>query len=173
MTLAQRDLDRLNPTTRAVWETLAGLRDGKVMEQFAEVVVDVVNAVIQHHTVNDQGKVGGPTGSVTLTLTISPHENDPEGLVNITDKLASKRPEDRTHPVYVGKGGTVHVRDPRGLDRHKQLTLVDASDVVPSLDPEVPPAAPTTRPEGVASPFTVTADEDDRDEGDGNRQYPD
>lgn len=182
MTLAQQDLDRLDPNTMAVWETLAGLREGQVMTQLADHLMDVVAAVIEHISIDDKGKVTGPTGSVTLNLVVSPSQEDPERLVNFTDKIAWKKPEDRTHPVYVGAQGSVSVRDPRGLYRHSQLALVEPDDIgVPTIPiPDAPetPAAEDRPPAASTSPFTVdTPDQSDDNgadrEGDGNVQYPD
>lgn len=127
-------VDRLDPETQATLETLAALRSGAMVREFAARLIDVVNAVIDMHQVTDNGKVVGPTGSVQLTLTVSPSQEDPKGTVTFVDKIVFKRPEDRAWVVFVGKGGTVHAR-PQDEDRYRQMSLLRSDEVAPSLVP--------------------------------------
>lgn len=152
MTLAQRDLARLDDETRATWETLAALREGRVIREFAHHLIAVTNAVIDMHTMSESGKIGGPTGSVTLTIQVGPSQEDPTGAVVFTDKIQPKRPEDRTTAVYVGRGGVVHVRPPNEM-RNRQMALVNTEDVAPSLATAAEEAPDEDDTDGAPRPY--------------------
>lgn len=111
----RRDIDRLPPAAYETWLMLAGLREGRTLIQFTDSLLEVVNAVVGHATVSDSGKVSGPTGTVTFTVTVAPSETRPDKFVKLSEKLANKVPEDRSHVLFIGRGGTVHTREP--MDR--------------------------------------------------------
>jgi hypothetical protein len=127
-------IERLDLETQATWNTLAALRSGAMAREFAERIIDVVNAVIDMHQVTDNGKVTGPAGTIQLTLTVSPSQENPKETVTFVDKIAYKRPEDRAHTVFVGRGGTVHAR-PQDENRYRQMSLIKNDELAPSLIP--------------------------------------
>jgi len=134
MTCNHPHLDRLDAETQATFNTLAALRSGALAREFTGRIIDVVNAVIDMHVVSDQGKVQGPTGSVTLSLTIAPNQENPKETVTFVDKVTYKRPEDRAETVFVGRGGTVHAR-PADENRYRQMALLSGDQVAPTLVP--------------------------------------
>lgn len=148
-----RDLDRLTPAAYDTVLMLVGLRDGLTMNEFAERLTDVVDGVITETIVNDDtGKVSGPAGTVTFTLRVVPSEIRPDKSVKVVEKLAHNKPEDRSHVLWVGKGRTLHTRDPRA-DRANSLFAVE-------------PVHGTGRVEFTDSSAT-TLDTDGRDDGEG------
>jgi len=107
--IPDRDWDKLTVEARSFICMLAGLREGRTVEEAAERLSTIVDAVITHTTVNDDGKVSGPKGALTLTLTVAP-KDDRGSVITVIEKLVSKYPEDRDHDVYVGKHSTLHTR---------------------------------------------------------------
>jgi hypothetical protein len=103
------DWDKLSVEARSAVCLLAGLREGRVIEEFAERLTTIVDAVIAHTDVSEEGKISGPKGTITLTLTVAPLD-DRGSTITVVDKITSKHPEDRDHPVYVGKRSTLHTR---------------------------------------------------------------
>lgn len=115
MDIHPTDWDRLTPEAQATVAMLVGLREGRTLNEFTEKLTDAVNGVLDHVTVSESGRISGPKGSVTLVLEVGPNEADPNSFVTLSEKMTTKKPEDRSHAMYVGKGGTVHTRNPMGL----------------------------------------------------------
>lgn len=131
--IPDRDWDKLSPEARSFICLLAGLREGRTVEEAAERLSTVVHAVIDAIVVNeDSGKIGGPKGTVTLTLEVAPID-DRGATVMVREKIASKWPEDRSHPVYVGKHSTLHTRQ----DTEGALFAVQVTDGAAEI--EYPP----------------------------------
>jgi hypothetical protein len=107
--IPERDWEKLSPEARSFACLLIGLREGRTIEEIAEKLSVVVHAVLDASVVSDDGKVGGPKGTVALTLEVAPLD-DRGSTVTVREKLAVKYPEDRSHNVYVGKRATLHTR---------------------------------------------------------------
>jgi hypothetical protein len=109
--IPEHDWERLGPEAQSLLCLIAGLREGRFLIEAAEHWGRVSNAVVDHLAENEKGDATGPKGTLTLTLEIAPNKDDVSGnTVAVTDKLVSKRPEDRRHVVYVGRRGTLHTR---------------------------------------------------------------
>lgn len=107
--IPDRDWDKLSPEARSFVCLLAGLREGRTVEEAADRLGTIVSAVIDHSDVSEDGKVTGPKGMLTLTLTVAP-KDDRGSVITVIEKLAAKWPEDRDHDVYVGRHSTLHTR---------------------------------------------------------------
>lgn len=142
------DLDRLTPAAYDTVLMLVGLREGRTMNEFAERLTDVVDGVITEAQVNDDtGKVTGPAGTVTFTLRVVPNETRPDKFVKIVEKLAHNKPEDRSHVLFVGKGSTVHTRDPHTHRAQALFSVEPAGTNVTTIVPNPEVASPFTPPD--------------------------
>ena len=107
-----RDWDRLSADARALLRMLAGLREGRTVSELADRVGQAADAVVDAIEVNDKGKVSGPTGNAVLKLTIRPNPYDATAnTVRIEEEVTGKYPQERYHDVFVGRGGSLHLRD--------------------------------------------------------------
>lgn len=113
MALTERQMDALTPEARHTLDVLGAMREGRTMNELAERLADAVNAVLEHLTVSEKGRVSGPKATVTLVLEVAPNQYNYDATVSVSERVTSKKPEDREHTLYVGKGGTLHVHDPR------------------------------------------------------------
>lgn len=107
--IPERDWDRLSPEARSTLAMLAGLREGRTISELSARLSEAVDGVIEMMTESDQGKVSGPAATVTLTLRVSPQDKRGD-IVMVSEEVKARVPQDRSHPLYVGKGSTLHTR---------------------------------------------------------------
>lgn len=138
MALTDRQRDLLTPGGQTALDMLAGLREGRTINEVAERLEQVVNAVIEHVVIDDKGKVSGPKGKVTLVLEVAPNEWNHDGTVNVSEKVTSAYPEDRSHVMYVGRGGTLHTHTPPGTGLFAIHTTTDGKAEAVIHEPETP-----------------------------------
>lgn len=121
------DWGKLTPEAQILAATLVGLRSGRTLNEAAERLGVVVEHVRDTIEVDDNGKVSGKKGTVTLTLEVAPNLDNWHGeVLTVSEKLAHRYPEDRSHPLYVGKRGTLHLRQ----DTTDMLFSVEGGKVV-------------------------------------------
>jgi hypothetical protein len=111
--LTERQQERITVEGQAFLDMLGGLREGATVNEAGARLAQCVQAVLEHATVSESGKIGGPKATLKLVLEVAPNEANVEDFVTVAEKIEAKRPEDRSHVMYVGRGGTLHTHDPR------------------------------------------------------------